>query len=296
MGFRQIYLEGEVKLSLIQNNLKVEKESKNLLLPLDDIDLIFIEDSRSILTSRIITECCKKNICIVLCDEKFLPQSIIYSLYGSNNQIELFNLQISQLQSKKDKLREYLIRSKILNHASVIKLNFNANNEYLTLLDYAKNIKSGDKTFIEGAEARFYFRKIFGSDFIRHQDDSLNLALNYGYSIINGAIIRTLVACGLDTKLGIHHDNKKNFYNLASDFIEPYRAFVDNYLVNNMDKITEPLSKELRLDLINLLNSDVLINNQKTSMINSIKIMIYSYIDYLNSGEIKDIKLVEFCE
>lgn len=296
MGFRQIYIEGEVKLSLNSGNILFEKENEKFTLPLEDIDIIFIENSRSIVSARIMSECCKNNISIIFCDEKFLPTSICHSLYNSNNQIELFFLQIEQLQSKKDKLWEFLIRSKIENHAEVIKRYFNSEIETIPFLEYAKNIKSGDKTFIEGAEARFYFRKLFGYEFIRHNDDPLNYALNYGYQIINGAIIRTLVAAGLDTKLGIHHSNKKNFYNLASDFIEPYRAFVDLYVADKINELSDPLSKEIRFDLINILNKKVKINNSKTTLSNSIKIMVYSYIDYLNSGDIKDIKLVEFYE
>lgn len=296
MGFRQIYIEGEVKISLKDGNILFEKESKSFTLPIDDIDIIFIENSRSIVTARIISECCKKDISIVFCNEKFLPASICHSLYSSNNQIELFYLQFEQLQSKKDKLWEYIIRSKIQNHAEVVRRYFNSQIDAIPFYEYAKNIKSGDKTFIEGAEARFYFRKLFGNDFIRHAEDSINYALNYGYQIINGAIIRSLVAAGLDTKLGIHHFNKKNFYNLASDFLEPYRAFVDLYVITNLEKIVDPLPKEVRMELINLLNLDVKINDTKTSLSNSIKIMIYSFIDYLNTGEIKDIKLVKFYE
>lgn len=296
MGFRQIYIESEAKLSLSKGNVKFEKEDKVFTLPLEDIDIIFIENSKSILTARILSECSKNNISIIICDEKFLPTTITHSLYGSTNQIELFYLQIELLQSKKDKLWEYIVRSKIVNHAKTIEKYFKTSTEAIPFYEYSKNIKTGDKTFIEGAEARFYFRKLFGNEFIRHAEDPLNFALNYGYQIINGAIIRTLVSCGLDTKLGIHHSNKKNFYNLASDFIEPYRAFVDLYVAKNKELISSPLSKDIRMNLINLLNQDVKINNLKTSLSNSIKIMIYSFIDYLNSGEIKDIKLVEFYE
>lgn len=141
-----------------------------------------------------------------------------------------------------------------------------------------------------------YFRNLFGDNFIRHQDDEINLALNYGYSIINSAIIRMLVAAGIDPKIGVHHDNKKNFYNLASDLLEPYRAFVDYYVYKNKEFIGEPLSRHIRLGLVDLLNSEVQINNIKTTLSNSIKIMIYSFIDYLKSGNIKDIKLVSFYE
>lgn len=295
MGFRQIYIEETAELSLHNDNIKIEKNDKSFLLPISDIDLIFVENPRVVFTARLVTQLSKNNVTLVLCDEKYIPTSISLPLNGSNNQIEIFNLQIEQLPSKKDKLWEYIIRQKIINHSSTIKLIFK-DLRYLEFLEYSKNIKSGDKTFIEGAEARLYFRNLFGDNFIRHQDDEINLALNYGYSIINSAIIRMLVAAGIDPKIGAHHDNKKNFYNLASDLLEPYRAFVDYYVYKNKEFIGEPLSRHIRLGLVDLLNSEVQINNIKTTLSNSIKIMIYSFIDYLKSGDIKDIKLVSFYE
>lgn len=295
MGFRQIYIEETAELSLHNDNIKIEKNDKSFLLPISDIDLIFVENPRVVFTARLVTQLSKNNVTLVLCDEKYIPTSISLPLNGSNNQIEIFNLQIEQLPSKKDKLWEYIIRQKIINHSSTIKLIFK-DLRYLEFLEYSKNIKSGDKTFIEGAEARLYFRNLFGDNFIRHQDDEINLALNYGYSIINSAIIRMLVAAGIDPKIGVHHDNKKNFYNLASDLLEPYRAFVDYYVYKNKEFIGEPLSRHIRLGLVDLLNSEVQINNIKTTLSNSIKIMIYSFIDYLKSGNIKDIKLVSFYE
>lgn len=295
MGFRQIYIEDSAELSLCNDNIKVKKNEKSFLLPISDIDLIFIENPYVSLTTRLATQLSKNNVTLIMCDEKYIPGSILLPLNGSNNQIEIFTLQIEQLPSKKDKLWEYIIRQKIINHSLVIKLIFK-DLQYLEFYEYSKNIKSCDKTFIEGSEARFYFRRLFGQKFIRHQDDEINLALNYGYSIINSAIIRTLVASGIDPKIGVHHDNKKNFFNLASDLLEPYRAFVDYYVYKNKDFIGEPLSRHIRLGLIDLLNQEVQINNIKTTLSNSIKIMIYSFIDYLKSGEIKDIKLVSFYE
>ena len=246
MGFRQIYIEETAELSLHNDNIKIEKNDKSFLLPISDIDLIFVENPRVVFTARLVTQLSKNNVTLVLCDEKYIPTSISLPLNGSNNQIEIFNLQIEQLPSKKDKLWEYIIRQKIINHSSTIKLIFK-DLRYLEFLEYSKNIKSGDKTFIEGAEARLYFRNLFGDNFIRHQDDEINLALNYGYSIINSAIIRMLVAAGIDPKIGVHHDNKKNFYNLASDLLEPYRAFVDYYVYKNKEFIGEPLSRHIRL-------------------------------------------------
>lgn len=185
---------------------------------------------------------------------------------------------------------------KIINHAFVIGKYFSEENKYkiLNLLD---NLKTGDKNFVEPIEARIYFRILFGEDFIRHQTDPINLALDYGYSIINGAIIRSLVASGFNTQLGIHHDSKENFNNLASDIIEPYRAFVDNYVYEHKEFIvTAQLSSDIRMGLIKLLDYTVKIDNMNYKLSDSIRILVYSLCRYYQSGNIKEILLPGFLE
>lgn len=64
-------------------------------------------------------------------------------------------------------------------------------------------------------------------DFTRTEDNIINAALNYGYTIILSAFTREIVANGYLTQLGIFHDNMFNQFNLASDFMEPFRVLVD---------------------------------------------------------------------
>jgi CRISPR-associated protein Cas1 len=298
MGFRTIYIKECEKISLENNNLKLTKmDLSNFLIPLDDIEMIFIEDPKCKITTRIITECVAKNVSIVLCNQNYLPSAIITRLYGSRNQVKFLYNQIEQLQSKKDKLWESILKQKIFNHISVVKNVMPDDNEFLSLLKNDYNlVKGGDKNYVEGVEARSYFRKIFGDNFLRSSEDGINVALNYGYSIINSEIIRTLVKCGLNPMIGIHHKNMENYYNLASDFIEPYRSFVDLFVYKNQSQIYLPLSIEIRSEMIKLLNSTVLINGSKYSLANSISIMIYSYIEYLDTGLIDCIKLPYFNE
>ena len=121
----------------------------------------------------------------------------------------------------------------------------------LKLNEFLNEVKENDETNREGLTAKMYFRSIFGSNFIRFYDDKINAALNYGYTIIATAIIRNLAVFGLNTYLGIHHNSKINNFNLAYDFLEPYRCLVDKYVYDNVEKLTYPLSsfKQLYLSL-----------------------------------------------
>ena len=55
----------------------------------------------------------------------------------------------------------------------------------------------------------------------------INAMLNYGYTILRSAVIRSIVAAGLHPSLGIHHCNQYNAMRLADDLMEPFRPLVD---------------------------------------------------------------------
>jgi CRISPR-associated protein Cas1 len=68
--------------------------------------------------------------------------------------------------------------------------------------------------------------------------------------------------------LGIHHHNRYNAYCLADDIMEPYRPFVDKWVVEivNSGVNFQELSKELKVKLLNIPVMDVLINNQRSPL------------------------------
>ena len=57
--------------------------------------------------------------------------------------------------------------------------------------------------------------------------DLRNKLLNYGYAVVRAAVARALVAYGCLPALGLHHASATNAFNLADDYLEPFRPFVD---------------------------------------------------------------------
>lgn len=78
-----------------------------------------------------------------------------------------------------------------------------------------------------GHAAKVYFNALFGMDFTRTEESSINAALNYGYGILLSAFNREIVLNGYITQLGLFHNNMFNQFNLGSDLMEPFRTIVD---------------------------------------------------------------------
>lgn len=120
-------------------------------------------------------------------------------------------------------------------------------------------VGSGDSDNIEAQAARDYWPRLFGADFRRHGNDSINAGLNYGYAVVRAFVARSQVAYGLIPAFGIHHDNELNAFNLTDDVMEVFRPFVDHRvfgLWRDGDIKTEDdfLSASVRQSLANIGN------------------------------------------
>lgn len=287
MGYRQVIIKKSEKLHFKDNQLIIDKDESSTKVPLEDINYILIEDSSTILTTRLLAELGKNAISLIVCDEKFEPTSIMYPYNYHFKQLDVFTHQLEIDNSIKNEFWNQIVKRKIENSIRVLEMTSKEEFPISKLTEYINEITDGDSKNREGLAAKMYFRSLFGSDFIRFYDDNVNTALNYGYTIIASAIIRNLAVYGLNTYLGIHHSSKINNFNLAYDFLEPYRPVVDKFVYDNKEDIVLPLSFEFRKKLINLLNEEVLHQNKKYTIEYSIGLLIKSYIKSFSTGEIK---------
>lgn len=296
MGFRQLYIKEAKKLSLGNNSLLVFKDNnaEPLSFSLEDIDLIFVEDPNVVITARLITETANFGVSIILCGSNYLPTATTIPINGHYLQSNMLNLQLNLLPSKKNKFWETIIRQKITNQMNVIDKTTCDMTTYSRLKDYCFQVKFGDERNMEGQAAKEYFKSLFGQNFIRFGESPISAALNYGYSILTGAVIRSVAFAGLNDNLGIWHHSAQNANNLSCDLVEVFRAVVDYYVYNHLDSLTTPLSIEIRKDLVNLLNYYVLVNNKKYQVTYAIGLLVNDYVEYLKNGKIEDVHMPEF--
>lgn len=287
MGYRQIIIKKSEKIHFKDNQLLIEKDGNSSKVPLEDINYVVIEDSTTILTTRLLAEFGKNAISLIVCDEKFEPTSIMYPYNYHFKQLEVFSHQLEISEEIKNEFWNQIVKRKIENSIRVLEMTSKDELPITKLAQYIEEVVDGDSRNREGLAAKMYFRSIFGSDFIRFYDDNINAALNYGYTILVSAVIRNLAVFGLNTYLGVHHNSKINNFNLAYDFLEPYRSIVDKFVYDNKDDIVYPLSFEFRKSLINLLNKEVLHNDKKYTVEYSIGLLIKSYIKSFSTGEVK---------
>ena len=110
-----------------------------------------------------------------------------------------------------------------------------------------------------------------------------NAPLNYGYAILRAATARALVGSGLVCFHGVHHHNRYNAFALADDMMEPYRPFVDQYVLGKVKPFDEPsdeLTKEMRARLLQMLTCDVNLGDVRRPLMVALSFTTASLVRY----------------
>lgn len=290
MSWRSVMITQPTKLSIQNRQLKITQE-EDWSLPLEDISTIVLETPQISLSAKAMSMMADNKIVMYSCDEKHLPNGIFIPFACHSRQLKVIKQQLNCTESFQKRCWQRIIIRKITNQAKVLSMcEKSLMSEHLESL--AKKVNSGDTENKEAIAAKGYFPSLFGRDFSREFDNIYNACLNYGYSIIRGAIARSIVSYGYMPAIGIHHKSELNNYNLADDFIEPFRPIVDLWVKTNIKNETE-FDKYVRAELVNLLNADVFIQGKLQSVNNAINIMVASYTTAINQNDYKKLELPE---
>ena len=290
MSWRSVIITQPTKLSIQNRQLKITQDEE-WSIPIEDISSIVLETPQISISSKVISLLADSKIVMYSCDDKHIPNGVFMPFAPHSRQLRTLNKQISLTESFNKRCWQKIVVQKILNQAKVLKMNSkDLMCEHLEKLSLKVN--SGDTTNKEAIAAKAYFSALFGKNFSRNYDNIFNTTLNYGYAIIRGAIARTIVSYGYMPSIGIHHKSELNNYNLADDFIEPFRPIVDLWVKQNIYEETE-FDKYIRADLVNLLNVDVKIQGKLQSVNNAINVMIASYTTAINQKKYDKLELPE---
>lgn len=279
MSWRTVVIGHNAKLDY-QMGYLVVRNREVLRISLSEIGLLIIESTEVSLTSYLLNELMKKKIKVIFCDEKRNPSSELIPYYGSFNTSLKIREQIQWKDETKCLVWTEIVRDKIVKQSGVLQRH--GKEEALLLQKYQQELQLGDETNREGHAAKVYFNALFGQDFVRDEDNPINAALNYGYSIILSCFTREIVANGFLTQLGLFHGNMFNPFNLASDLMEPYRPLVDEIVV---DLQPVKFETEEKHQLLSLLKTEVMINQRREILPNSIKIYTKSIFDALKNDD-----------
>lgn len=284
MSWRTVVISSSSKLDY-QLGFLVVRGQETKKVHLGEIGTVIIESTAVSLTAALISEMTKRKIKVIFCDEKRNPCSELVSYYGSHDTSAKIKKQIEWSQDIKTAVWTEIVSEKIRKQAEL--LDIYDRSEADMLYGYIEELEFGDVTNREGHAAKVYFNALFGMDFTRTAENSINASLNYGYGIILSSFNREIVANGYITQLGLFHDNMFNQFNLGSDLMEPFRPLVDSIVRENMPCKFEHDEKVMMLKTLEM---EVQIADRTELVSNAIKIYCKSIFDALNDNDTSLIK------
>jgi CRISPR-associated protein Cas1 len=172
---------------------------------------------------------------VIITDKSHHPCASLLPQVGNGDLVRRLRQQmVLDSTPSKDKLWQNIVQARLNSQAANLRL-LNRKGA-LRLERLAKAVQPGDKTKCEGQGAKHYWGYLFDEVFKREKqgaEDAVNARLNFGYAVLRSMITRTLVMAGLNPALGLGHSNMENPFNLADDFIEPYRFIVERQVALN---------------------------------------------------------------
>lgn len=281
MGWKIVEVVTGEHLNFFLDNLVILKENNKISIPIKDIDVLIIDNQRTKITTRLISELSSSNILTIICDSYHKPQSYIVPIYGNYNTLKIFESQLNWNHKFKSDLWTKIVKQKIYNQFLFIKNILKNDIRSEMILDFMNQIKEYDITNREGHASKVYWNTLFGLDFTRDQDNYINSLLNYGYTVLNGYISRSIIKKGLDPRISLFHKSYHNHFALSSDLIEPFRVIVD-IEVYKIWKTNENNIVKHKEALLNLFNKKIMINNKLHYINNAIDIFIDSVVSQSN--------------
>lgn len=288
MSWRTVVISSNAKLDY-QMGYMVVRRMDTTKIHLSEMEILIVESTAVSLTATLLNELSKKKIKVIFCDEKRNPSSELVSYYGSHDTSTKIRTQITWKDEVKKAVWTEIVADKIRKQAE--HLEFWGREEADMLYGYINELEFADVTNREGHAAKVYFNALFGMDFTRSEENSTNVALNYGYALLLSAFNHCITANGYLTQLGLFHDNMFNPFNLASDLMEPFRPIVD-YKVKKMQPVK--FEHEEKMEVLTILQTEVKINGRTEFVSNAIKIYCKSVLDAINNEDISEIRLYRY--
>lgn len=294
MGWKIIEINKNCYVKFFLNNLIISGE-QNISIPINDIDVLLFTNCRTNISVNLLNELTENNVCVFFCDSKYMPTSMLFPINGNLLTLKIFEKQLEWTNDFKGKVWQKIISIKCKNQFNYLKfLNLINENEQKEIERMINEIEVFDKTNREGHVAKIYWHKLFGINFSRSdKENQLNKLLNYGYTILNGMIARSIIKKGLDCRISIFHKSVYNQFALSSDLIEPFRNVVDilviellkrNLISNEYGNLSIDL-KEICLDFI--ANFKIMINGLYQHLNNAID----EFVDNLVNENILNISI-----
>lgn len=230
---RILLIESPASLSVDLGRLKIRRDGFDdaFVLP-RDIAVLCLHYHTIQISVQALRVLAQAGASVMVTDETHHPCAWLLPQVGNGDLVRRLRQQmVLDASALKGELWQALVQARL--NTQAVNLRVLNRKGALRLERLASEVQPADKTKCEGQGAKHYWAYLFEDRFKREKqgaEDAINARLNFGYAVLRSMVARALVMAGLNPALGLGHCNMENPFNLADDFIEPYRFVVERHV------------------------------------------------------------------
>jgi CRISPR-associated protein Cas1 len=233
MAWKGLHLSRPSRLSTADGQIVVAQDDGEARVALEDVAYVILDTAQATLTTTLLSACMEAGVAVVVTDARHMPSGVLLPFHAHHRQAGVAALQTTASEPFRKRCWRTIVVAKIDNQAAHLERRQSADASALRAM--SGRVGSGDPDNVEARAARAYWGALFDG-FVRDDPADLrNKLLNYGYAVMRASVARALVAFGCLPALGLHHASVTNAFNLADDFLEPFRPFVDALAAERAD-------------------------------------------------------------
>ena len=286
---RILLIENPCELNIDIGRVRIRRIDKadSFVAPMDVAVLVLHHHTIS-LSVGTLRELALAGACIMATDAQHMPCALMLPTQANRAAASRLRKQIEHLDNALSQtLWQEIVRSRIRTQAANLR-HFELTGA-LRLERVVKEVEIADRTHREGQAARHYWQHLWQDaepGFKREKqgaDDPVNARLNFGYAVLRSLVARELVAAGLSPELGVGHHSTENPFNLADDFMEPYRFIVER--VARPSAADGDFNAPARIAMSRIVEQSVRIGKKDFRLLPGLRETIASYVRVLESSK-----------
>ena len=284
---RILLIENPASLSIDLGRLRIRRDGfdDTFVLP-RDIAVLCLHHHTIQISVQTLHVLAQASVSVMITDEIHHPCAWLLPHVGNGDLVRRLRQQMELDDSAlKGELWQALVQARLSTQA--VNLRVLNRKGALRLERLANEVQHADKTKCEGQGAKHYWAYLFEDRFKREKqgaEDAINARLNFGYAVLRSMVARSLVLAGLNPALGLGHCNMENPFNLADDFIEPYRFVVERHVVALADSrdFTNEFESAARKQILGFVGQEIKLNGVSYRLPAAINESVASFVRVLD--------------
>ena len=282
---RILLVENPAEISIDIGRLRIRRSGmEDAYVAPSDIGVLLLHHHTITITVSALRALSGAGASVMITDDTHMPSAMILPTAANRMAPSRLRKQIMHLDTPiPAALWQALVKARIATEAANLRaLDLKGALRLERMID---EVEPGDRTHREGQAARHYWHYLF-ENFKREKEgatDGVNSRLNYGYAVLRSLIARELVASGLSCELGLGHRSLENPFNLADDFMEPFRFTVERH-IQQIDCTSELISSGKK-EVVSFVESEVTLGKHSYRLLPAVRETIASYVRILESNK-----------